>query len=197
MLADFLFRKHLEDDETLVRVVHKHWFLGLKNLLMPTMIFALFVVLLALRHGRPFVLGVSLAEMMVVVWWIRNFLDYYLDAWIITDQGIIDVEWQGWFQRESTRVLYSDIQGISYKIKGVWGTLLTFGTVNIEKISTGAEISLPNVKHPRSVETTVLRCMEDYLQSKNLKNSKQLQELLATLLAERLQLQELEERVIE
>ena len=52
-------------------------------------------------------------------------------------------------------------------------------------------MSLDYVYQPKRVEGMVLRNMEGYLHSKNLKDAKQVQELLATLVAERLQLQEL------
>jgi len=192
MLAHTLFHKHLEEDEHLIRAVHKHWFLGLKALFWPTLFFAAGAALLSYLPSRPTLLTVALVDVIVAVWWLHSFFDYYLDAWLITDHGIIDIAWHGWFHRESTRVLYSDLQGVSYEIKGVLGTLLSFGTVSVEKISTGSEISLEYVKSPRSVEATILKCMETYLHSKNLKDGKQIQALLSELLAERMQLQELE-----
>lgn len=192
MLSAWLFHKHLEEDEHLVRAVHKHWFLGLKSLFWPTLFFVASWTLLAQVPTRAIFLFTSLVSVIVAVWWLRNFFDYYLDAWIITDHGIIDVAWHGWFHRESSRVLYSDIQGVSYEVKGIIGTLFYVGSVSVEKISTGSEVSLEFVKNPRSVETTILKCMESYLQSKNLKDGKQVQELLAQLLSQQVQLQELQ-----
>ncbi len=197
VLNKTLFRRHLEKDERLLRAVHKHWFLGLKALFWPTMFLGGSWALLSLVPSRPVFLAVSLLSVIIAVWWLRSFFDYYLDAWLITDHGIIDIAWHGWFHRESTRVLYSDIQGVSYEIKGVLGTLLSFGTVSVEKISTGSEIALEYVENPRSVEATILQCMETYLHSKNLKDGKQIQELLGQLLAQRMQLKEVETSDVE
>ena len=193
MLSAWLFRKHLEEDEHLVRAVHKHWFLGVRALLWPTVFFLVSWGFLSRVPTRPVFLLVSLASVIVVVWWLRNFFDYFLDAWIITDHGIIDVEWHGWFHRESARILYSDIQGVSYEVKGILGTLFCVGTVSVEKISTGAAVALESVQNPRSVESTILACMESYLQTKNLKDGKHVQELLSQLLARQMQLHELQE----
>lgn len=191
MLKKALFGKHLEEDEVLLRVVHKHWLVGLKALFWPTLFCAGLISILAFLPRRPIFLTVSMLSVAGLIWWVRNFLDYYLDAWLVTNEGIIDIEWFGWFHRQSTRVLYSDIQGVSYEIKGVMGTLLRFGLISVEKISTGATISLENVKNPRAVEGLILRSMETYLHSKNLKDSKQIQELLASLVAQQIQEQEL------
>ncbi len=192
-LNAFLFKKHLEDDETLVRVVHKHWLLGFRALFWPSIFLLGCIWLLSLAQVRGAVIAAAILTLVVFVWWLRNFFDYYLDAWLVTDQGIIDIAWFGWFHRQSTRVLYSDLQGISYEIKGVWGTLLRFGTLSVEKISTGTAVSLDYVSNPKGVELLVLKKMEAYLHTKNMKDAKQVQELLATLVAEHINLKEHEE----
>jgi len=194
MFYRLFFQRHLEEGEVIARIVHKHWFIGLKVLIWPILSFGLSWGLLLLidpasQHFRPAFLIVAIWSTFSIVWAIRNFLDYYLDAWIITDQGIIDIEWHGWFHRESSRVLYSDIQGVSYEIQGIAQTLLRFGTISVEKISTGSAISMEFVFNPRSVEGLVLKQMEAYMHAKNLKDSAQVQELLATLVANQFQMQ--------
>ncbi len=187
MLDSFLFKKHLEDDEHVAMIVHKHWLLGLRFLLWPTVSFLLADLLLAIRFSQITVIVAALWGIASLVWWMRNFLDYYLDAWIITDHGIIDLEWLGWFHRQSSRILYSDIQGVSYEIHGILGTVMRYGTVAIEKISTGSTVSLENVPRPRAVESTILKNMEAYLHTKNLKNAKHVEELISTFVAQRMQ----------
>lgn len=191
MLSKLLFSKHLEEDEVLVRVVHKHWLFGLKALFWPTLFFAAVIAVIAYNPARGIMVSMAVLAMVIAIWWLRNFFDYYLDAWLVTDQGIMDIAWHGWFHRQSTRVLYSDLQGISYEIKGVWGTVLRYGTIEIEKVSTGQSISLDYVHNPKSVEIAVLNNQETYLHSKNMKDSKQIQKLLSALVAEQIQLESL------
>lgn len=185
-----LFRGHLEEGEDISLIVHRHWLTGCTYLFWPTIIIALCLALLvAGRQNSSLVLAAGVGILVLGVWWVRNFFDYYLDAWIITDHGIIDVEWHGLFHRESARVLYSDLQGVSYEIKGVAQTLLRVGTISVEKISTGSTIQMEQVKNPRRVEALILKNMEAYLRYKNLKNSADVQEILAQIVAERAQLQ--------
>jgi len=188
-----LFKRHLEDDESVVTIVHRHWLMSIKLLLWPTLALVAGVLLFVAAPYRSVGIGVGIWSLCVVLWWVRNFFDYFLDAWIITDQGIIDVAWYGWFHRESSRVLYSDIQGVSYEIKGVLPTLLRYGTIAVEKISTGATIAMDTVSRPRRVEAVILQCMEQYLHTKNLKDAKQVQELLGAVLARELQAKQFEE----
>ncbi len=188
MLSSLLFRRHLEEDETLLKAVHKHWLLGIKSLFWPTAFLVVAIVILAYNTARGVVIAVAFWDFVFLVWWLRNFFDYYLDAWLVTDQGIIDIAWHGWFHRQSTRTLFSDLQGISYEIHGVLGTLLRYGTISVEKISTGQSISLEYVHNPKRVETLVLKSQESYLHAKNMKDAKQIQNLLSTLVAEQIQL---------
>ncbi len=186
MLQTLLFSKHLNDDEVLVRVVHKHWLLGVRALFWPMCWITLFALLVAGFPTRQMAIVGAVFGILMFVWWLRNFFDYFLDAWIITNEGIIDVAWHGWFHRQSSRILYSDIQGVSYEIKGIVGTLLQVGVISVEKISTGESVSLESVKRPKKIESLLLSYQEKYLHKKNMKDSKQVQELLATLVAERI-----------
>ncbi|MBI3331605.1 PH domain-containing protein [Candidatus Peregrinibacteria bacterium] len=195
MIESFLFKRHLEDDEHVSEIIHKHWLIGLKFLFWPSVSFLLSLsALIAVYEIRALVFLTALWSIGSLVWWLRSFFDYYLDAWIITDHGIIDLEWHGWFRRQSARVLYSDIQGVSYEIQGVSGTLLRYGTVAVEKISTGSVISMTHVSQPRVVESLILKNMEGYLHGKNLKDARHVKELLAEFVANQVQM---EGRVIE
>lgn len=190
MLQKTLFAKHLDDDEVLVRVVHKHWLLGLRALFWSSAWIAFDALLAIAFPTRAMLILCAVFGVVLFVWWLRNFFDYYLDAWIVTSEGIIDVAWHGFFHRESSRILYSDIQGVSYEIKGVVGTLLQVGAISVEKISTGDSVSLEWVKRPKRVESMLLGNQEKYLHKKNLKDGKEVQKMLASLLAQQVHMQE-------
>ena len=183
-----MFQKHLQDDEKLLKVVHKHWLMGAKVLAWPTVFFLASLGLLSFSHTRGMIIVVAILATSFLVWWIQKFLDYYLDAWLITNHGIIDIAWFGWFHRQSTRILYSDVEGVSYEIKGIFQTLFRIGTLTVEKVSTGSAVSLEYVWHPKSIEFVILQHMEKYLQTKNMKDSKHVQEILSALVADQMQL---------
>ncbi len=194
MLDRYFFARHLDDDEVIHYVVHKHWFMGLKVLLFPTVCFiGLWALLVAMPDQYVFYL-VALVSVAVAVWWIRNFLDYYLDAWVVTNKGIIDLEWHGWFHRQSARILYSDIEAVSYEVNGILATLVGFGDMKLEKISTGSMIAMQQVRNPRMVESLILELMEKYLHKKNLKDATTVQKILAEFVAGTLQARQAESK---
>jgi hypothetical protein len=188
---DYLFTRHLDDDEEVAVIVHKHWFIGVLTLWLPATIFIISFAILASLKGSIMFLVTLLIMVASFIWLLRNFFDYFLDAWIITNQGIIDVEWHGWFHRQSSRVLYSDIQGVSYEIEGVLQTMLHIGTMSIEKISAGVVVALEHVKHPRKIESVILKNMEEYLTKKNLKDATHVQDILGRIVAQEIQLQDI------
>lgn len=190
-LDDWLFARHLEEDEVVIRIVHRHWLQAIVHLFWPTLALIAGGAFFAAAPYRSIGIAVGIWTVCVLVWWLRNFFDYFLDAWIITDQGIIDVAWHGWFHRESSRILYSDVQGVSHEIHGVLATFLRFGTIAVEKISTGSTVSMETVPRPRIIESLILKQMETYLHSKNLKDAKHVQEVLSGVIARQVQLQEL------
>lgn len=187
MINSYFFGKHLDEDESILLAVHKHWIMGIKSLWLPSLLFLAVWSIVYFVRTKYVVYGVGIAATGVGVWWIRNFLDYFLDAWIITNKGVIDLEWHGWFHRSSARVLYSDIQGVGYEVKGILGTLLGYGVMSLEKVSTGTTISMPFVKKPRRVESVILEAMEAYMLKKNLKDAKTVQGILAEFVASSLQ----------
>lgn len=190
----WLFASHLDDDEEYSAIIHRHWLIGIKFLFWPAFSVLACLFLLIQFFNSPLAFyATSLWAIISLVWLLRNFFDYYLDAWIITDQGIIDIAWHGWFHRESTRVLYSDIQGVSYEIQGITSTLLRYGEISIEKISTGSAITLNHVARPKKVEMMVMRNMEEYLHSKNMKDSRHIQDLLSAMVAREVQLEDYED----
>lgn len=190
MFGSRLFHRHVDDDEEILLIVHKHWLLGIRHLLWPAVCILAGLCVAYIAPFRAIYLASMLWEIGCLVWLLRNYYDYYLDAWIITTTGVIDVEWHGWFHRESARVLYSDIQGVSYEIQGVLGTMMRFGTVSIEKVSTGSVLSLDSVKNPRAVEAVILKNMEGYLHTRNLSDAKHVQEVLSSLVAREIQLEQ-------
>ncbi len=174
------------------RIVHKHWLVMLERLFWPSAAFIAIFAVAVYLPDKYVLYGALAATLANAFWWARNFMDYFLDAWVITNKGVIDLAWHGWFHRQASRTLYSDIQSVSYEIKGVPATLLRFGTITVEKISTGSTVSLDHVHKPKTVETTILEGLEAYMHKKNLKDATVVQGILAEFVAGTLQKQSFE-----
>jgi hypothetical protein len=194
-MFESLFIRHLEDDEPLYIAVHKHWVVGVRHLLLPGSALLASWTLLYFAPITPVAYAVLVLDTPLALWTFRNFLNYFLDAWLITDRSVIDVEWHGFLHRTSTRIDYSSIEGVSYEIKGVLGTMFRYGTVTIERVGTGALVSIRDVKKPRDVESAILACQDACIRTKNMKDSAAVKDIIAEIVAERMYLKEKEEEV--
>lgn len=183
MLVDrFVFQKHLEKGEKILFVAHKHWgqFLG-----------AFFRVLafgFALPWGLYFMgLRSSLFLSIVVVWTVLailrllyDFIDWYADAWLFTNMSIIIVEWHGIFSNTSKRIGYEDTEGVSYVIKGFWGTVMRYGDITLGVIS-GSHVLMQNAAHPKKVELALMKCQGEYMDAKEWQDAAGLKQLLSQM----------------
>src|SRR3989344_150427 len=111
LFALFVFMLTLSDNEKVLAVVHKHWFVMVGPIItFAALIFAPIIVIIIL----PFItkgfdqmlvevltdFSLSLYIMILLLFMFLIWMDFYLDMWIITSKRIIDIEQRGLFFRE-------------------------------------------------------------------------------------------------
>lgn len=134
---------HLEENERVLLVLHRHWFVLVRELsAVILMIFAgimafsfksmwyVFVAASALNHLAAFLL--SLYALLILVLVFAIWINYRLDVWIITTKRVIDVEQRGLFNREISEFLVANIQDITTEVPTMIMTLLDFGNMTIQ-----------------------------------------------------------------
>jgi hypothetical protein len=177
----YLFGPHLEKDENILYVVHRHPFLMFKNGLK----------IAALHFFLPIFLWNVFAEIWFVflVWLIYGIIamnkmifNWYFDAILITDMSLIDVTWNGPFDRNSVRLEYSMIEGTSYSFKGILQTLFNYGTVQINRQGGATGFELKDAVNPSKVESVILNYQEKYLANKNMEDVGALKNLLTEMI---------------
>ena len=184
IFAHIAFRGCLNRGETIRFVAHVH----------PFITYAEFFELIFLGIILP--LGFNLImPPFQVVWmgWIicglialiYEIFNWYLDAWIITNMGIIDYQWDGFFKKSSTRIEYNTIEGVTYNIQGFWATIMNYGDIMIERMGSGTVVTLKNVTAPKSVEREVLKNQKEFLQNKNMKDQTVLRDLLVSMVQDK------------
>lgn len=143
----------IDKNERVLRVVRKHWFVFLGQLILLLLAVAIPVVLffaLSLMPVKGFVDfwgGARYAEAfllfawMLVVWMIGWTLwtNYYLDVLIVTDKRVFTIEQAGLFRRISSSFRIDRIQNTTIHQNGIIQTLLGFGTIRIETAGEGED----------------------------------------------------------
>lgn len=67
---------------------------------------------------------------------------------IITDQRIVDISQQGFFDRVTTEVELREVEEVSYRIKGFWSTVFRFGTIYLRTAGDRADLAFRHVHRP-------------------------------------------------
>jgi signal transduction histidine kinase len=137
----------LLENEQIITVVRKHWFVVLGEFLgifvaMIAPLFLFFVIefvpfnVINSNFGLSHVINVLyfFYFFWILIWWISAFYiwtDYYLDEWFITNQRIINIEQKGLFERGIGSLRLDSIQNVSVEIPGLIATMLKIpvGTV--------------------------------------------------------------------
>lgn len=185
MIIDkIIFNKHLEKGETILYSVHQHWVQMMRS------VAEVGVFGFVLPWGFYFMgFNTKLFFMIAVIWsvlayirFIYVLIDWYCDAWLITNMSVITVQWNGIFSNNATRLGYEDIEGAAYEISGFWGTILRYGTINMRFMS-GNSSELKNISHPKKAELLLAHYKEKFLSERNMHDTGALKTLLANLVA--------------
>ena len=180
IINQIAFRHLLGKNEEIKYVAHSHVFIIYPKLF-KILLFGLLAPIIAYLLFPPFiylwivwfVFGALLFKYRVVQW--------YLDAWIVTNIGVIDQNWNSFFDKSTTRIELDNIEGITNEVKGFWGTVLRYGNTQIEHMS-GQAVTLENVSNPRKLERTMLIHQQAYVRRQNFEDQSKLQDLLVDLL---------------
>lgn len=184
ILAEFFFRSYIEEGEKIYYVAHRHVFTLYKPVMKLT--FFGFLIPGALIFLFPQVHVIILAAgawiFIAFLQFLYILLKWYFDAWLITNAGVIDIQWHGFFDRAATRIEYHTVEGVTNTIKGFWGTILNFGDIALSLIASGTQVLLQNAKRPRYIEQIVLKAQEEFLVHKASKDQQALKNLLAGMI---------------
>ena len=159
----------LQQNEKIVMVRRKHWFVFLREtlplmmlLVLPAVLWAVIgivvplsgIFVLQLSAHLPKQITVFLGAFWFLLIWMRFFVswtNYYLDVWIATDQRVIDIEQVGLFRRDVSTFNYEQIQDITVETHGLIQTILDFGNIHVETAGATREILMEGVSKPNSL----------------------------------------------
>ena len=175
-------RIKLEEDEQLLQVVRKHWWI----ITMQTfgiVVFALlpYLILTLLFTIKPLGLN-SLYEtihsqvdtyrpeiifgytVFLLTLWItlaNKWTDYYLDLWAITTRRVVLVDQRGFFRRFISSFRLERLQDMNIEVNGVIPTLLDYGTIEAQTAGGSNEKFISkNMPKPRDIKAVIVQAAD-------------------------------------
>ncbi len=168
-LSYFVHQKSYEQIEHTLR---RHWVTFIPSIIIflimlavPIIVFfliqKLFPNLLTGPISQPLTVlfGSSYALMTYLFFYIQ-FIDYYLDLWIVTNDRIIDIEQKGLFDRTITELELFQIQDVTSSVKGLFPTIFHYGDVTVTTASSTQSIIFHEIPNPDLVRQELIRLAE-------------------------------------
>ena len=159
-------RKHSfagqHDDEVVILVEHQHPIV-MRRALIWGMLILLGVTIpwaIAMVNFNDWVVYTNwfiLVGLLVLgFYWLRTWVGWYYSIYVLTSYRVMIVHQRGFFTREVKELALNNIQNVNYKITGVQGSLLGFGTVTIETLSGSKPFRLRNVTKPVRMQKAIV-----------------------------------------
>ncbi|MGB7874818.1 MAG: cyclic nucleotide-binding domain-containing protein [Anaerolineales bacterium] len=169
-----LFRQRIEEGEMIT--YRKHWFVLLRQVFIPTLIF---IGLLGLFLRHLYILAISpelaliqtledgsraldtaavtlpLLIILILGWWIYRYVDWINDIFRVTTDQILDIDRKPLGTEERRAAPLDSILGTRYERIGFLGYMLNFGTVYIDVGS--AQFAFEDVLDPAVVQSDIDR----------------------------------------
>lgn len=177
----YMFGPHLEEDEQIIFVVHRHFFVILRDGLKISF----------LHLFLPIFFWYVFPELWFafLVWLLYGFIainkmifNWYFDAILVTSKSLIDVKWNGPFDRESLRLEYSMVEGTSPIYKGIVQTVFNFGTIQVNRQGGDVGLELKDAVNPSKAESVIMSYQEKFLDNKNVEDVDSLKNLLGEMI---------------
>ncbi len=130
------FKKYIPEWQQIQAIVHEHVFVILGKLILWMSFWVFIPVFLyyhsfAIQWAIPFyILEILLIFVFIKV--IYDIFNWYNDAWIITDDGIYDLEWS-LLKTNLESVRYDSIEGIEIDKHRIWDTIFNKWDILIHK----------------------------------------------------------------
>lgn len=180
-LNNYFFSDYLEGGEQIKYVAHPHFIIFLKDAF-KTILFLFFLPIFLFFIFPDLLLGLLIWLFVGVCGIFYHLIDWFYDAWIITTNGVIDIQMDGIFNKSSKRVEYHTIEGVAYHIPSFFSSILNFGDITIDKVGAKITLTLENASNPKKIESMILEYQDKYVTNKTLKDHETLKGLLADML---------------
>lgn len=85
-----------------------------------------------------------------------KFVVWYFNVYIVSNERIIDFDFKGLLNKQTSYALLAQIEDVDPKVIGFFGTIFNFGSVLIQTAAEQNEFEFENVKQPEAVAEVIM-----------------------------------------
>lgn len=111
--------------------------------------------------GPLTMLAASAYYLWVWLFFFSTFVDFYLDAWIVTNDRILNIEQKGLFNRTVSELDLLNIQDITSEVHGVLPFFFGYGNVQIQTAAEQGRFVFEQIPNPEGVRKRLLTLVEE------------------------------------
>lgn len=157
-----------ESQEKIILLLRMHWITNIKWILTTVLmvfvpiIFNFFPLFSFLPSNYQFI-GLILWYLLVTAFIIEQFLTWFFNVYIITDERIIDIDFNGLLHREISEAKIDKIQDVKVSIRGIAASLMNYGDIIIQTAGEVPNFDFLAVPNPDKVAKVLqgLRTQEE------------------------------------
>lgn len=156
MFEDY-FSQDLKEGEKVIKIVRKH----AASFIWPA--FKTFLILVIpcffvsfLFASLPGIIVFLICVAIGVGYGLHQWIEWYLDLFVLTNQRIINIDQKGLFSRQVSEFGYKGIQRVTYGISGFLATAFGFGDVILKSIESDKEIIIKSAAEPQKVQEAIV-----------------------------------------
>ncbi len=149
--------KQLQPGEDLVQVVRRHPATMTPSVGGGALLILLdfFFIAWWFRHHQWGAIGFVVMAVVGILLIIRGVYLWSHNVLAVTTKRVIDIDQRGLFERNVAETTYEKIQDVRYTIRGLWPTLLHFGTIVVQTAGTTTNLELNAVQHPVELQRLI------------------------------------------
>jgi uncharacterized membrane protein YdbT with pleckstrin-like domain len=157
-MSDFLLRKlNFKENEEVIKIVRRYLLTCTFSILITLVLVSgsFFFLSLFFSWGPIGVALFSAILLLGIIYGTREFVLWYFNAFIITNQRVIDIDQRGFFDRIVSEAPYEKIQDVSYRVKGIFQTLFHYGNIQIQTAGMTMRLELKNIRQPGKINELI------------------------------------------
>jgi hypothetical protein len=142
--------------EDVILLLRRHWFTNIHWILLSVLLLVAPVIfkffpLFNFFPGRFQFMGLIIWYLLVTAFIFEEFLSWYFNVFIVTDQRIIDFDFYNLLNKDVSVAELEKIQDTSEKVGGIAGVMFNYGDILIQTAGAIPEIQFEDVPNPNEV----------------------------------------------
>ncbi|MDD5605955.1 MAG: PH domain-containing protein [Patescibacteria group bacterium] len=85
----------------------------------------------------------------VISFFMMQWIFWYMDAWILTQERLIDIQLVTLFNRRISQIPFSQIQDVRFTIQGTWASVFGFGDIKVQSAGKESFFELRSIPNAR------------------------------------------------